>query len=131
MKKGFGVKRDFFDGTSPKQWCVCFCSDKNKSSLEQAEEKLRKGGFLSHNPYDKDVAATAQILSVEIEYLTQEYQAYLQPFYKFIITDKSWDISDVMTYENWEEYTSVSEVYVPAIQDKYLDIKENALLRTN
>ena len=108
-----------------------FAQTKTKVSLEQAEEKLRKGGFLSHNPYDKDVAATAQILSVEIEYLTQEYQAYLQPFYKFIITDKSWDISDVMTYENWEEYTSVSEVYVPAVQDKYLDIKENALLRTN
>lgn len=100
-------------------------------SLEQAEKKLRKGEFFSHNPYDKDVAATAQILSVEIEYLTQEYQVYLQPFYKFIITDKSWDISDVMTCENWKEYTSVSEVYVPAVQDKYLDIKENALLRTN
>lgn len=100
-------------------------------SLSEAEEKLRKGEFLSHSPYDKDVASTAQILSVELEYLTQEYQVYLQPFYKFIITDDSWDISDVMTCENWKEYTSVSEVYVPAVQDKYLDIRENALLRTN
>ncbi|MFG6347245.1 MAG: hypothetical protein K1W15_00825 [Lachnospiraceae bacterium] len=100
-------------------------------SLEQAEEKLRKGEFFSHNPYDKDVAGTAKILSVELEYLTQEYQVYLQPFYKFIITDKSWDLSDVMKCENWEEYTSASEVYVPAVQEKYLDIRGNAQLRTN
>lgn len=100
-------------------------------SREQAEQKLRKGEFFTSNPYDKDVAETAQVLSVELEYLTQEYQDYIQPFYKFIITDKSWDISEVMSCENWEDYMSVSKVYVPAVQDQYLDIIESAELRVN
>ena len=38
-------------------------------SQEQAEQKLRKGEFFTVNPYDKDVAETAQVLSVELEYL--------------------------------------------------------------
>ncbi len=100
-------------------------------SQEQAEQKLRKGEFFTVNPYDKDVAETAQVLSVELEYRTDEYQVYIQPFYKFIITDDSWDISEVMRCENWEDYMSVSEVYVPAVQDQYLDIIESAELRVN
>lgn len=105
-------------------------------SLEEAEKKLRDGEFLSHNPYDKDVAGTAQVVSVELVYMTQEYQFYLQPFYKFIITDKSWNenLYEIMKSQgckNYKEYTSVSEVYVPAVQDKYLDIRENIVFRTN
>ncbi len=100
-------------------------------SQEQAEQKLREGEFFTANPYDKYVAETAEILSVELEYLTQEYQYYIQPFYKFIITDKSWDISEVMSCENWEDYMSVSKVYVPAVQEQYLDIVESAELRVN
>lgn len=93
-------------------------------SKEQAEQKLRKGEFFTSNPYDKDVAETSQVLSVELEYLTQEYQDYIQPFYKFVITDKSWDISEVMVCENWEDYMPVSEVYVPAVQEQYLDLRK-------
>lgn len=105
-------------------------------SLEEAEKKLRNGEFLSHNPYDKDVAGTAQVLSVELEYMTQEYQFYLQPFYKFTITDESWHkglykIMESQGCKTPEEYKSVSEVYVPAVRDEYIDIKENAVLRTN
>lgn len=105
-------------------------------SLEEAEKKLRRGEFFSCSPYDKDVAETAQVLSVELEYMTEEYHAYIQPFYKFLITDESWDLSSVMNGGNfhckdWKDYISVSEVYVPAVQDEYLEIKESAKLYTN
>lgn len=105
-------------------------------SLEEAEQKLRRGEFFSHSAYDVDVAGTAQILSVELEYMTEEYHAYIQPFYKFLITDESWDLSSVMNGANlrckdWKDYMSVSAVYVPAIQDEYLEIKDSAKLYTN
>lgn len=100
-------------------------------SVEQAKQKLRRGEFFSNSPYDKDVAGTAKILSVELEYQTEEYQTYIQPFYKFVITDESWNLSQIMDCENWEDYMSVSEVYVPAVQDKYLKIKKGASLRVN
>lgn len=105
-------------------------------SLEQAEQKLHRGEFFSYKADDVEVAETAQVLSVELEYLTEEYHDYIQPFYKFLITDESWDLSSVMDgahfhCENWRDYMSVSEVYVPAIQDEYLEIKDSASLRVN
>lgn len=104
-------------------------------SQKEAEQKLRKGEFFSCSANDADVAETAQILSVELEYMTEEYHTYIQPFYKFLITDESWDLS-FMNWENfycdnWKDYISVSEIYVPAIQDKYVEIKEDASLRVN
>ena len=105
-------------------------------SLEEAEKKLRNGEFFSHDAYAVDVAGTAQVLSVELEYITEKYQVYLQPFYKFTITDKSWykELYKIMESQGCktpEEYKSVSEVYVPAVRDEYIDIKDSAVLRTN
>ncbi len=105
-------------------------------SLEEAEKKLRNGEFFSHDAYAADVAGTAQVLSVELEYMTEKYQFYLQPFYKFTITDKSWykglyKIMESQGCKNPEEYMPVSEVYIPAVRDEYLDIREKAVLRTN
>ena len=92
-------------------------------SLNKAKEKLRNGDFFCYGS-ENDVAKTADILSVELEYLTDEYQVYIQPFYKFTITDSGWDLSNVMECDNKAEYKSVSHIFVPAIVDKYLDITE-------
>ncbi|MCQ4637090.1 hypothetical protein NE619_10165 [Anaerovorax odorimutans] len=98
---------------------------------KEAEEKLRQGKFFAFGG-EETVAKTAEILSVEITYMKDEYQTYIQPVYKFVITDKSWEkgLKTVMKENgcrNPGEFTSVSEVYVPALPDQYLKITEPEL----
>lgn len=95
-------------------------------SLEEAKEKLRKGDFLCSGGEDS-VAETAKILSVEIIYLTDKEQTHLQPFYRFMITDESWDLKSILDDFEWknpEEFISISPVFVPAVSDEYLELKD-------
>lgn len=98
-------------------------------TLEEAKEKLRNGDLLCYGGEDA-VAKTAEIRSVEIVYLTDEFQTYLQPYYKFLITDKSWDLTSVMndfSCKNPEDFYSISPVFVPAVRDEYLEVTEPEL----
>lgn len=90
-------------------------------SLDEAKEKLRKGNFFCFGS-EKAVAKTAEILSVELVYRTDEYQTYIQPFYMFYITDSSWNIKEVMQCDNENEFTSVSPIFIPAVEDDYLEV---------
>lgn len=99
-------------------------------SLEQAEKKLREGKFLTYGTSEKDVAESAEILSVVLEYRLDNYQKYIQPFYKFIITDKSWTMEG-MNKKYRKNKLSISEIYIPAIKDEYIEYTENAKLYVN
>lgn len=92
-------------------------------SLAEATEKFRNGNFFSYGE-EQLVAKTAEILSVELVYLTDENQTYLQPFYLFNITDSSWDVTSVMDGDHADEFTSVSPIYVPAVVQEYLELTE-------
>lgn len=89
-------------------------------SYDEAVDELRKGNFLTLGSVEYEVAETAEILTVELCYLITTYQEHLQPYYKFIITDDSWSLDNSMYRVNPEDYFSVSEVYVPAVEGQYL-----------
>jgi|GEM_PF-3021532 hypothetical protein len=90
-------------------------------SLDEAKKKLRSGDFFCYGG-EKEVAKTADILSVELIYRTDKYQTYIQPFYLFYITDASWNMKDVMKCDNANEFKSLSPVFIPAVKDEYLKI---------
>lgn len=91
-------------------------------SLKEATAELRAGRFYSYG-FEQAVAQTCDILSVELVYLTEEYQTALQPYYLFYITDESWGLGG-MEVDNPEDFFTVSPVYVPAISRDYLTMTE-------
>jgi hypothetical protein len=92
-------------------------------SLDEAKDKFRKGNFFCYGE-ERKVAQSAEIISSELIYLTDEYQTYLQPFYRFYITDTSWDVKNVMNCNNYDEFKSVSPVFIPAVEEEYLELTD-------
>lgn len=98
----------------------------------EAEKKLRQGKFFTYGTDEEAVAKTAKILSVELVYMKDDYQKYIQPAYKFVITDKSWEqgLAAIMKdskSKNSDDFLSVSEIFVPALPDRYLEVTEPEL----
>ena len=66
--------------------------------------------------------ANAQILHVELVYMNQSYQSYIQPAYRITYTQDYWDETDIMSdAPDPESFSSVSVAYVPAVADEYLE----------
>ena len=59
---------------------------------------------------------------VELVYMNQSYQSYIQPAYRITYTQDYWDETDVMSdAPDPESFSSVSVAYVPAVVDEYLE----------
>lgn len=89
-------------------------------TAEEAVADFRSGDYLGMDaPTD---GANAQILHVELVYMNQSYQSYIQPAYRITYTQDYWDETDVMSdAPDPESFSSVSVAYVPAVVDEYLE----------
>ena len=89
-------------------------------TAEEAVADFRAGDYLGMDaPTD---GANAQILHVELVYLNQSYQSYIQPAYRITYTQDYWDETDIMSdAPDPESFSSVSVAYVPAVVDEYLE----------
>ena len=89
-------------------------------TAEEAVADFRAGDYLGMDaPTD---GANAQILHVELVYMNQSYQPYIQPAYCITYTQDYWDETDVMSdAPDPESFSSVSVAYVPAVVDEYLE----------
>lgn len=89
-------------------------------TAEEAVADFRSGDYLGMDaPTD---GANAQILHVELVYMNQGYQPYIQPAYRITYTQDYWDETDVMSdAPDPESFSSVSVAYVPAVVDEYLE----------
>lgn len=110
----------------------------------QAEADFRAGEYLGADlPTD---LATAKILSTELVYFNQPYQAYIQPMYRITYTQDYWDTKPTMehyqqSYKNADgvdpdveigvdpnldlsQFTSVSFAYVPAVTEEYVEMTQ-------
>ena len=89
-------------------------------TAEEAVADFRAGDSLGMDaPTD---GANAQILHVELVYMNQGYQPYIQPAYRITYTQDYWDETDIMSdAPDPESFSSVSVAYVPAVVDEYLE----------
>ena len=89
-------------------------------TAEEAVADFRAGDYLGMDaPTDGE---NAQILHVELVYLNQSYQSYIQPAYRITYTQDYWDETKIMAKApDPESFSSVSVAYVPAVVDEYLE----------
>ena len=89
-------------------------------TAEEAVADFRAGDYLGMDaPTDGE---NAQILHVELVYLNQSYQSYIQPAYRITYTQDYWDETKTMAKApDPESFSSVSVAYVPAVVDEYLE----------